>query len=89
MAYENITYHVSGGIGRITFNRPQVMNALTPAMLKELKTAVLEAGKTKDVKVIVLILRRQGFLRRGRPQGHGRSEAGKRQGRRLSGRARP
>jgi len=54
MAYENITYHVSGGIGRITFNRPQVMNALTPAMLKELKTAVLEAGKAKDVKVIVL-----------------------------------
>jgi len=54
MAYETITYHVSAGIGRITFNRPQVMNALTPAMLKEIRTAVLEAGKSPDVKVIVL-----------------------------------
>lgn len=54
MAYESITYHVSAGIGRITFNRPQVMNALTPAMLKEIKNAVLEAGKDHDVKVIVL-----------------------------------
>jgi len=54
MAYESITYHVSAGIGRITFNRPQVMNALTPAMLKEIKNAVLEAGEAPDVKVIVL-----------------------------------
>jgi enoyl-CoA hydratase len=54
MAYETIIYQSNGGIGRITFNRPQAMNALTPAMLKELKTAVLEAGKDVDVKVIVL-----------------------------------
>ncbi|MBN1691100.1 MAG: enoyl-CoA hydratase/isomerase family protein [Dehalococcoidia bacterium] len=54
MAYETITYQVSAGIGRITFNRPQVMNALTPDMLKEITSAVLEAGKDRDVKVIVL-----------------------------------
>ena len=54
MAYETIIYQAGGGIGRITLNRPQAMNALTPAMLKELKTAVLSAGKDGDVKVIVL-----------------------------------
>ena len=54
MAYETIIYQAGGGIGRITLNRPQAMNALTPAMLKELKTAVLSAGKDDDVKVIVL-----------------------------------
>lgn len=54
MAYETIIYQAEGGIGRITFNRPQVMNAITPSMLKELKTAVLEAGQDKEVKVIVL-----------------------------------
>ncbi|MCX5992605.1 MAG: enoyl-CoA hydratase/isomerase family protein, partial [Chloroflexi bacterium] len=54
MAYETIIYQAGGGIGRITLNRPQAMNALTPAMLKELKTAVLAAGKDDDVKVIVL-----------------------------------
>jgi enoyl-CoA hydratase/carnithine racemase len=54
MAYETIIYQAGGGIGRITLNRPQAMNALTPAMLKELKTAVLAAGKDGDVKIIVL-----------------------------------
>ena len=46
MAYETITLQGRGGIGRITFNRPQAMNAITPAMLKELKSAVLKQAKT-------------------------------------------
>jgi enoyl-CoA hydratase len=54
MAYETIIYQAGGGIGRITLNRPQAMNAITPDMLKELKSVVLEAGKDSDVKVIVL-----------------------------------
>jgi enoyl-CoA hydratase len=54
MAYATIIYEAAGGIGKIIFNRPQAMNALTPAMLKELKSAVLEAGRDADVKVIVL-----------------------------------
>jgi len=54
VTYETIIYQAGGGTGRITLNRPQAMNALTPAMLKELKSAVLEAGKDVDVKVIVL-----------------------------------
>ena len=54
MIYETIIYHKEGGIGRITINRPQAMNAITPAMLGELKAAVLEAGKDTEVQVIVL-----------------------------------
>jgi enoyl-CoA hydratase/carnithine racemase len=54
MAYATIIYEAAGGLGRITFNRPQAMNALIPDMLKELKSAVLEAGRDADVKVIVL-----------------------------------
>jgi enoyl-CoA hydratase len=54
MAFATIIYESTGGIGKIIFNRPQAMNALTPAMLKELKSAVLEAGRDADVKVIVL-----------------------------------
>jgi enoyl-CoA hydratase/carnithine racemase len=54
VAYETILYQAENGIGRIIFNRPQAMNAITPNMLKELKTAVVEAGKDKDAKVIVL-----------------------------------
>lgn len=54
MAYETIIYQAEGGIGRITLNRPQAMNAITPTMLKELKTAVLAAGSDCAAGVIVL-----------------------------------
>lgn len=52
--YETITYRKESGIGRITMNRPQVMNAITPVMLKELKNAVTVAGNENEVKLIVL-----------------------------------
>jgi enoyl-CoA hydratase len=54
MAYEQILYQATGGVARITLNRPEAMNAITPAMLKELKDAVLEAGNADDIRVIVL-----------------------------------
>jgi len=64
MAYEQILYQVEGGVCRITMNRPEAMNAITPAMLKELKAAVQAAGKAPEV-------------RRG-PQGAGRGDADRR-----------
>ncbi len=54
MPFETIIYAKEAEIGKITFNRPQAMNAITPAMLKELRAAVLEAGQDTTVKVIVL-----------------------------------
>jgi len=54
MAYETIIYTVDAGIGRITFNRPEALNAITPTMLKELRDAVLEAGKDNNARIIVL-----------------------------------
>jgi enoyl-CoA hydratase len=54
MSYETILYKEEAGIGRITFNRPEAMNAITPTMLKELGDAVLEAGRDSKVRIIVL-----------------------------------
>jgi len=54
MSYETIIYKEDAGICRITFNRPEAMNAITPTMLKELKDAVQEAGKDSKVRIIVL-----------------------------------
>jgi enoyl-CoA hydratase len=54
MAYESVIYQKEQEIGRIIFNRPQAMNAISPTMLKELKEAVMEAAADKDVKIIVL-----------------------------------
>jgi len=54
MAYETIIYKEEADIGRIIFNRPEAMNAISPKMLKELGDAVLEAGKDSKVRIIVL-----------------------------------
>lgn len=54
MSYETIIYREEEGIGRIIINRPEAMNAITPIMLKELKDAVLEAGKDNKIRIIVL-----------------------------------
>ncbi len=54
MAYESLIFEKKDGAARITINRPSVMNAITPTLLAEMKSAVLEAGKDDDVKVIVL-----------------------------------
>ncbi len=54
MSYETLIYQEESGIGRITINRPQAMNAITPTMLKELKDAILSAGSDSKVRVIVI-----------------------------------
>jgi enoyl-CoA hydratase len=54
MAYEQILDQAAGGVARITMNRPEAMNAITPTMLKEMKDAVQAAGKAGEVRVIVL-----------------------------------
>lgn len=46
MAYETIIYTVDAGIGRITINRPEAMNAITPGMLKELRMLFWKPGRT-------------------------------------------
>ena len=43
----------SGKIGRITFNRPKAMNALTPEMIAEVTAALGEFERNPDVRVIV------------------------------------
>ena len=47
MAYEYLIVQKEAGIARIILNRPQVMNALSPALLAELKTAIIESGEDK------------------------------------------
>ena len=54
MKYENLIYEKDEGIAKITINRPKVMNALSPAVLSEIKVAMQEASKDDDVRVVVL-----------------------------------
>ena len=54
MVYKNVKYRKDSGIVWITINRPDVMNALNPATLSEIKAAVQDAGKDNDIGVVVI-----------------------------------
>jgi 2-ketocyclohexanecarboxyl-CoA hydrolase len=54
MNYEDILFEKTDGVGRITINRPKVMNAFRSQTVEELIEAFGDAGWDKSVGVIVL-----------------------------------
>lgn len=52
--YENLLYEIGNGVCRITLNRPQVYNALSPALIREITQAMEAAGADESVRVVVL-----------------------------------
>lgn len=51
---EEVLYEVEDGIATITLNRPERMNALTPAVQKQMHRYFDEADADRDVRVIIL-----------------------------------
>jgi enoyl-CoA hydratase len=49
-----IRYHVDGGIGTITIDRPEKRNAMTFAMLAEFIETVRKAGADDDARVVIV-----------------------------------
>jgi enoyl-CoA hydratase len=54
MGYENILYEVKDQIARITFNRPNVLNALNRKTVEEFGDALNSARQDKSVRVVIL-----------------------------------
>jgi enoyl-CoA hydratase len=54
MAYENLLYEVKDGIARITFNRPNVLNALNRKTIEELGEILNAAGADASVRALIL-----------------------------------
>ena len=54
MAYATILAEESGGVLNLTLNRPQAKNAMSLEMVAELSTALADAEKAGNVRVIVL-----------------------------------
>lgn len=50
----HVLRRVTDGIGRITLNRPDRMNAVTVGLSRELENAILELGHDADVNVVVI-----------------------------------
>ncbi len=61
MSFGTILYAVEKSILTITLNRPDKLNAMTPTLLHELKEAFEEAGKDKQVRVVILTGAGRGF----------------------------
>jgi enoyl-CoA hydratase len=54
MEYRNIIFQIKEGIATITFNRPEVLNALNEACLTEFSYAIDVIDGDEDVRVLIL-----------------------------------
>lgn len=54
MNYQQILYSLDGATAVITLNRPERMNALTKVLEAELRDAIEQAGRDREVRAIVL-----------------------------------
>lgn len=54
MAYENILFEVEDGVAVLTFNRPEVLNALTFETLQEMAAAVRAVREDEEIRVLIL-----------------------------------
>ncbi|MGH8790917.1 MAG: enoyl-CoA hydratase-related protein [Cupriavidus necator] len=58
---QEVLYAVDGGVALLTLNRPERLNAITPAMRDALQSAFLQAGSDPAVRVAVLTGAGRGF----------------------------
>jgi enoyl-CoA hydratase/carnithine racemase len=61
MSEEHLLYGIDQGVATITFNRPDKLNALTPAMLSDFFKLVADASADSAVRVILLTGKGRGF----------------------------
>ncbi len=54
MTYETILYSKSDGVATITLNRPEVLNALSTTLFRELDTAITAVESDEEVKAVII-----------------------------------
>ena len=54
MDYQTLNYDVDSGVATITLNRPEALNAMSPAMAKELHEVALQIDANNSVRAVVL-----------------------------------
>ncbi len=54
MGYENIALDVEPPIATVTLNRPKVLNALSPDLIRELTTALADLDASEEIRAVVL-----------------------------------
>jgi 2-(1,2-epoxy-1,2-dihydrophenyl)acetyl-CoA isomerase len=61
MSYEHILFEVSGGIARLTLNRPDRLNSFNTVMHAEVRDALARLGEDKGARVLVITGAGRGF----------------------------
>lgn len=61
MSYETIRYEVTDGVATVTLNRPDVFNAMNPAMMNELLAVFDETDRDDNVRAVVVTGAGKGF----------------------------
>ena len=61
MAYETIIWEQSGGVGRLTLNRPDSLNAWTPQLGLELRTIIERDAADESVRAVLISGAGRGF----------------------------
>jgi len=61
MTYQEIKLDLDGYVATVTLNRPDKLNAVTPTLYNELRTAMDALGKDDAVRVIILTGAGKGF----------------------------
>ena len=61
MAYETIIWEQSGGVGRLTLNRPESLNAWTPELGVELRTIIERDAADESVRAVLITGAGRGF----------------------------
>jgi len=54
VSYETLLVEVTGGVGTVILNRPEVRNALSATMIRELEAALQRLDADPTARVIVL-----------------------------------
>ena len=61
MDLETITYAVSGGVARVTLNRPDRLNAISPELLRDLDRACAAVEDDPGARVVTLTAAGRAF----------------------------
>ncbi|HKY91233.1 MAG TPA: enoyl-CoA hydratase-related protein [Nevskiaceae bacterium] len=61
MSYENLTLTVADSIATLTLNRPAVLNALNPELLRDLRHALDSVAANREARVLVMTGAGKGF----------------------------
>ena len=61
MSYETIIWEKAGGVGRITLNRPQTLNAWTDQLGRELRHVVQGEAEDRSVRALLVTGAGRGF----------------------------